>query len=48
MGGSIHFHLLSLTKSENGFVKGEALRILRTNSSKATFEEVFQISKSAL
>ena len=29
MGGSIHFHLLSLTKSENGFVKGEALRILR-------------------
>ena len=47
MGGSIHFHLLSPTKYENGFVKGEALRILRTNASEETFKEVFQISKSA-
>ena len=48
MGGSIHFHLLSPTECENEVVKGEALRILRTNSPEATFEEeVFQISKSA-
>ena len=47
MGRWIHRHLSSPTKCENGFVKGEALRILRTNSSEATFEEVFQISKSA-
>ena len=29
----IHFHLLSPTKRQNGFVKGEALRIRRRNSS---------------
>ena len=35
------FNRLSPTKCQNGFVKGEALRILRKNSSKAMFEEVF-------
>ena len=33
------FHLLSLSVKK-GFVKGEASRILRANSSKTTFEEI--------
>ena len=33
------FHLLYPPSVKKGFVKGEALRILRTNSSKTTFEE---------
>ena len=34
-----HFTPCHPTSVKNGFVKGEALRILRTNSSKGTFEE---------
>jgi len=34
-----HFTSCHLPSVKNGFVKGEALRILRTNSSKDTFEE---------
>ena len=35
----IHFTSCHPPSVKNGFVKGECLRILRTNSSKATFEE---------
>jgi len=32
-------HLLPPSRRQEGFIKGEALRLLRTNSSKPTFEE---------
>ena len=34
-----HFNSCHLPGVKNGFISGEAMRLLRTNSSKATFEE---------
>ena len=34
-----HFNSWHPPGAKNGFIKGEAMRLLRTNSSKTTFEE---------
>ena len=43
-----HFSSCRLPGVKKGFVKGEALRLLRTNSSKKLFEELIQNFKSRL
>ena len=43
-----HFTSCHLPSVKKGFVKGEALRILRKNSSETTFEKKIHISKKCL
>jgi len=46
---SVHkFLLLSPTRSKEGFIKGEALRLLITDSSKTAFEEKIKHFQSYL
>ena len=43
-----HFNSCHPAGVKNGFVKGEALRLLTTNSSKSTFEENIENFKTSL
>ena len=43
-----YFSTCHLTATTRGFVKGEALRLLRTKSSKASFKEKITMLKNAL
>ena len=45
---STHFHSCHPPGVRKGFIKGEALRLLRTNSSKGNFEENISLFKQRL
>ena len=48
MPGGWHFNSGHPPGVKNGFIKGKAMRLLRTNSSKRTFEESLVKSKQCL